>query len=101
MPSICSYGEKELPDLIVGGILVVLVLEATRRAVGWAMVLITGFFVIHSLYANYFFRFFLWPSGAVRQVHRRTVYEQRWIVRHSAACVLDLHRAFHHLRCSA
>lgn len=48
------YGEKELPDLIVGGILLVLVLEATRRAVGWAMVLITGFFVIHSLYANLF-----------------------------------------------
>ncbi|MEM8685902.1 MAG: TRAP transporter large permease subunit, partial [Pseudomonadota bacterium] len=55
------YGEKELPDLIVGGILIVLVLEATRRAVGWAMVLITGFFVIHSLYANYFFGFFYGP----------------------------------------
>ena len=28
------YGEKDLPDLIVGGILIALVLEATRRAVG-------------------------------------------------------------------
>ncbi len=55
------YGEKELPDLIVGGILIALVLEATRRAVGWAMVLITGFFVIHSLYANHFFGFFYGP----------------------------------------
>lgn len=55
------YGEKELPDLIVGGLLIALVLEATRRAVGWAMVLITGFFVLHSLYANHFFGFFYGP----------------------------------------
>jgi len=55
------YGEKELPDLIVGGILIFLVLEATRRAVGWAMVLITGFFICHSLYANHFFGFFYGP----------------------------------------
>ncbi len=55
------YGEKELPDLIVGGILILLVLEATRRAVGWAMVIITGFFVLHALYANHFFGFFYGP----------------------------------------
>lgn len=55
------YGEKETPDLIVGGILILIVLEATRRAVGWAMVLITGFFVLHALYANYFFGFFYGP----------------------------------------
>lgn len=55
------YGEKELPDLIVGSIMILLVLEATRRAVGWAMVLITGFFVMHALYANYFFGFFYGP----------------------------------------
>jgi hypothetical protein len=55
------YGEKELPDIIVGGIFIVLVLEATRRAVGWAMVIITGFFICHALYANYFFGFFYGP----------------------------------------
>ncbi|MEQ8506092.1 MAG: TRAP transporter permease [Rhodospirillales bacterium] len=55
------FGEKELPDLIVGGILIMLVLEATRRAVGWAMVIITGFFIFHALYANYFFGFFYGP----------------------------------------
>ncbi|OED39570.1 hypothetical protein AB833_14895 [Chromatiales bacterium (ex Bugula neritina AB1)] len=55
------YGEKELYDLIIGGILIVLVLEATRRVVGWAMVLITGFFICHALYANYFFSFFYGP----------------------------------------
>jgi TRAP transporter 4TM/12TM fusion protein len=55
------YGEKALPDLIVGGILIFIVFEATRRAVGWAMVIITGFFILHSLYANYFFGFFYGP----------------------------------------
>ncbi|MEM6625001.1 MAG: TRAP transporter permease [Pseudomonadota bacterium] len=55
------YGEKELPDLIVGGILIALVFEATRRAVGWAMVLITGFFMFHALNAHHFFGFFYGP----------------------------------------
>ena len=55
------YGEKELPDLVVGGVLILCVLEATRRAVGWAMVAITSFFIIHSLYANYFFGLFYGP----------------------------------------
>ena len=55
------YGEKELPDLIVGGILIVLILDATRRAVGWAMVFVAGFFIIHSLYAHYFFGFMYGP----------------------------------------
>lgn len=41
--------------------LILIVLEATRRAVGWAMVLITGFFVMHALYANHFFGFFYGP----------------------------------------
>ena len=54
-------GDKYLPDLIVGGICIVLVLEATRRAVGWAMVFVTGFFLFHTLFANYFFGFFYGP----------------------------------------
>ncbi|MEM7268215.1 MAG: TRAP transporter permease [Pseudomonadota bacterium] len=55
------YGEKTPEDLIVGGILIALVFEATRRVVGWAMVLITGFFMFHALNANYFFGFFYGP----------------------------------------
>ncbi len=54
-------GDKYPPDLIVGAILIVLVLEATRRAVGWAMVFVTGFFLFHTLFANYFFGFFYGP----------------------------------------
>ena len=55
------YGEKDPPDLIVGGILIALVFEATRRAVGWAMVIITGFFMFHALNAEKFFGFFYGP----------------------------------------
>ncbi|HUS53406.1 MAG TPA: TRAP transporter fused permease subunit, partial [Thermohalobaculum sp.] len=54
-------GEKESSDLIIGGIFILIVLEATRRAVGWAMVIITGFFIFHALNANYFFGFFYGP----------------------------------------
>ena len=55
------YGEKAPPDLIVGGILIFLVFEATRRAVGWAMVIITGFFMFHALNADKFIGFFYGP----------------------------------------
>ncbi|MGI9333856.1 MAG: TRAP transporter permease, partial [Gammaproteobacteria bacterium] len=55
------YGEKETPDLIVGSLLIALVLETTRRAVGLAMVVVTGFFVVHALYAHYFFGIFYGP----------------------------------------
>jgi TRAP transporter 4TM/12TM fusion protein len=54
-------GDKYPPDLIVGGILIVLVFEATRRAVGWAMVFVTGFFVVHTLSADHFYSFFYGP----------------------------------------
>ena len=78
------YGEKELPDIIVGGMFIVLVLEATRRAVGWAMVIITGFFISHALYANYFFGFFYGPPV--------------WYLRHTAARLCHLYCLVHHLR---
>ena len=55
------YGEKETSDLIIGGILIALILETTRRAVGIAMVFVTGFFIVHALYAHYFFGFFYGP----------------------------------------
>ena len=55
------YGEKETPDLIVGGLLILLILEVTRRAVGWAMVIITAVFIVHALSANYFPGFFYGP----------------------------------------
>ena len=55
------YGDKYIGDIIVGSILMFLVLDATRRAVGWAMVFVAGFFMMHALYADKFFGFFYGP----------------------------------------
>ncbi len=55
------YGDKYIGDIIVGSILIFLVLDGTRRAVGWAMVFVAGFFMLHALYAHKFFGFFYGP----------------------------------------
>ena len=55
------YGDKYIGDIIVGSILIFIVLDATRRAVGWAMVAVAGFFMMHALYAHKFFGFFYGP----------------------------------------
>ena len=54
-------GELTQADIYVGTVMIILVLEATRRAVGLPMVLVTLFFVVHSLYANYFVGFMFGP----------------------------------------
>jgi len=54
-------GSRDATDQIMGVILIGVVLEATRRAVGWAMVIITAFFMTHALYAQHFPGFFYGP----------------------------------------
>jgi len=54
-------GSLDPSDVWMGAILVFLVVETTRRAVGWTMVFITGFFIIQTLYSNHFFGFFYGP----------------------------------------
>ncbi len=48
----------ESSDIVIGTILIIIILEATRRVVGSVLVMVTGFFVIHSITSNYFFGFF-------------------------------------------
>ena len=54
-------GAPNESDMIYGWILIGVVLEATRRAVGWAMVIITGFFIFQTLKADWFFGMFYGP----------------------------------------
>ena len=54
-------------DLWVGMAYILLVMEATRRAVGWAMVIVTSFFVVHSLFSNHFFGFLFGPPTSFRK----------------------------------
>ena len=50
-------------DIYAGTALILLLLEATRRAVGWAMVLIAGFFIIQTHYSDYFVGLFYGPPS--------------------------------------
>jgi TRAP transporter 4TM/12TM fusion protein len=60
-------GDLATADLILGGVMIVLVLEATRRTVGMAMVLITGFFIVQSLFSHRFFWIFFGPPTSYRK----------------------------------
>jgi TRAP transporter 4TM/12TM fusion protein len=51
-------------DLRIGTIFLVLLLEATRRTVGWAMVIIASFFIAHTAFSNYFPGIFFGPPAS-------------------------------------
>jgi len=48
------FGEPSTMDNVIGTIVIFLVIEAARRTVGWPMVIITSFFVVHTVFGNYF-----------------------------------------------
>lgn len=48
------FGEPIVLDTLVGTIALILVVEASRRAVGLPMVIITLFFLVHTVFGNYF-----------------------------------------------
>lgn len=50
---ITRVGNYTTFDLMVGGIAIVLVLEAARRVVGWPLFIIAALFLLYSLYGNY------------------------------------------------
>jgi TRAP transporter 4TM/12TM fusion protein len=50
-------------DIYAGTALLLLLLEATRRAVGWAMVAIAGFFIIQTNFSEYFIGMFYGPPS--------------------------------------
>jgi len=54
-------GDLNQYDIIMGTIMVALVLEATRRVIGWAMVIICIIFLFHTLQADKFFGFLYGP----------------------------------------
>jgi TRAP transporter 4TM/12TM fusion protein len=54
-------------DMAVGTLMVVLVLEATRRMVGLAMVAVAGFFVAHALFTHHFPGFLYGPPTSFRK----------------------------------
>ena len=51
-------------DIWAGTVFLILLLEATRRAVGWAMVFIAGFFIIQTAFSDYFIGIFYGPPSS-------------------------------------
>ncbi|MDA1091527.1 MAG: TRAP transporter permease [Proteobacteria bacterium] len=49
-------------DLGVGVLMILLVMDATRRVVGWTMVVLGALFILQSAYGEYFFGIFYGPS---------------------------------------
>jgi TRAP transporter 4TM/12TM fusion protein len=47
-------GDPTLVDIVMGVSAIVLILEASRRAVGWPLVIITGLFILYGLFGPYF-----------------------------------------------
>ena len=51
---ILRQGDLNFWDYWSGTLFIFLLLEATRRSVGWAMVIISGFFLLHTAFSNWF-----------------------------------------------
>ncbi len=47
-------GASSMIDVYIGALFIILVFEATRRAVGWPMVIITGSLFLYAVYGRYF-----------------------------------------------
>ena len=57
-------GDLSQMDIYAGTVLIILLLEATRRAVGWAMVIIAGFFIVQTAFSDHFFGMFYGPPSS-------------------------------------
>ncbi len=56
-------GDLTQLDIYAGTLMLILLLEATRRAVGWAMVIIAAFFIFQTAFSDYFFGIFYGPPS--------------------------------------
>jgi len=57
-------GDLTNVDIVVGTVFLFLMLEATRRAVGWAMVIIAGFFLFQTAFSDHLFGIFYGPPSS-------------------------------------
>jgi TRAP transporter 4TM/12TM fusion protein len=60
-------GQLDPADLVVGPLFILLVLEATRRTVGLAMVAVTSFFIVQTLYSHHFYSVLYGPPTSFRK----------------------------------
>lgn len=55
-------GMTEPLDLLVGVVMILLVMEASRRILGWIMAGLVAFFILQAVYGEYFFGVFYGPN---------------------------------------
>ncbi len=58
----------EQKDIVIAFIYIIIVLEATRRVMGWPLVIISGFFFFHACFARYLPGIFFGPSVSPRAI---------------------------------
>jgi TRAP transporter 4TM/12TM fusion protein len=56
-------GNPTPTDVVMGSIMIVLLIEATRRAIGWGLPVIAGFAMLYALFGNHFPGVFLHPGA--------------------------------------
>lgn len=50
---VTRIGMPNTTDLLLGFICIILVLEGTRRSIGWPLPIVTSFFILYALYGNH------------------------------------------------
>lgn len=61
-------GNPTTIDVVLGGLLVVVLLEATRRSVGWPLPIISILFMLYALYGRYMPGILVHPGASVSQL---------------------------------
>ncbi|MBX9908700.1 MAG: TRAP transporter permease [Beijerinckiaceae bacterium] len=56
-------GNPSMLDVVMGSITIILMIEATRRAIGWGLPIIALFAMVYALYGNWFPGIFLHPGA--------------------------------------
>ncbi len=61
-------GNPTTTDVVLGGLLVVVLLEATRRSVGWPLPIISILFMLYALYGRHMPGILVHPGATVSQL---------------------------------
>ena len=91
-------GDPTTTDLFVGGITVLLVFEATRRVIGFALPLICSLFLAYALFGEYLPGDLAHRGYALSQVIDQLGFGTEGHLRHPDLCVVELHLPVHPVR---
>ncbi|GAX91233.1 TRAP transporter permease [Effusibacillus lacus] len=73
-------GDYTNTDFIIGGLTILLVMEAARRVVGWPIVIIAGTFLLYALYGKYLPGFFTYRGVTIERLISHMYYTTEGIL---------------------